>query len=118
MTIAAPPDVWRTIDDLLHELGDVSPSRVLLDPLPGRATVDDVIAVHARTKRLCELVDGTLVEKPMGMRESIVAGALLSILRAFVIPRNLGIVAGEAGMMRLFAGLVRIPDVMFASWAR
>jgi Uma2 family endonuclease len=30
----------------------------------------------------------------------------------------LGIVSGESGMMRLFPGLVRIPDVAFASWKR
>ena len=48
----------------------------------------------------------------------IVAGALLSMIRAFVVPRNLGIVAGEAGMTQLFAGLVRSPDVLYASWDR
>src|SRR5260370_10703558 len=36
----------------------------------------------------------------------------------FVNPRNLGIVSGESGMMRIFPGLVRIPDVAFASWKR
>jgi Uma2 family endonuclease len=48
----------------------------------------------------------------------MIAGALIAFLRAFVIPRNLGIVTGESGMMKLFAGLVRIPDVAFASWER
>jgi Uma2 family endonuclease len=67
---------------------------------------------------VCELVDGTLVEKPMGLKESIIALALASVLRDFVISRKLGLVSGEAGMMRLFAGLVRIPDVAFISWAR
>jgi Uma2 family endonuclease len=118
MTIARTPSIRRTVDDLLHELGDVPPSRVRLHPFPGQATVQDVIDVHAHEKRLCELVDGTLVEKPMGLKESLIAGALISFLRAFVVPRNLGLVSGEAGMMRLFAGLVRIPDVAFISWSR
>jgi Uma2 family endonuclease len=43
---------------------------------------------------------------------------VISLLRAYVVPRNLGIVSGEASMMRLFPGLVRIPDVAFASWDR
>src|SRR4051812_21044077 len=116
--ILASPTRSRTVDDLLHELGDLPPSRVLMEPLPGQATLDDLIAYYARTNLPCELVDGTLVEKAMGMRESIVAGALLSMIRAFVVPRNLGIVAGEAGMTQLFAGLVRSPDVLYASWDR
>ena len=36
----------------------------------------------------------------------------------FVQLHNLGLVTGEAGMMRLMAGLVRIPDVAFISWTR
>jgi Uma2 family endonuclease len=108
----------RTVDELLHQLGDIPASRVRINPSPGYATEQDVIDVHANERRLCELVDGTLVEKPMGYRESMIAGALIAFLRAFVIPRNLGIVTGESGMMKLFAGLVRIPDVAFASWGR
>ena len=54
----------------------------------------------------------------MGYRESILATALAAMLRAFVKPRNLGIVSGPDGMLRLFPGLVRIPDVAFASWDR
>lgn len=117
-TAILAPSHPRTVDELLHELGDVPASRVRINPSPGHATVQDVIDVHQNERLLCELVDGTLVEKPMGYRESMIAGALISFLRAFVIPRNLGIVTGESGMMKLFAGLVRIPDVAYASWSR
>ncbi|HUG91613.1 MAG TPA: Uma2 family endonuclease [Planctomycetaceae bacterium] len=34
------------------------------------------------------------------------------------VPRKLGLVTGADGMMRLFPGLVRIPDVAFAAWNR
>ena len=44
--------------------------------------------------------------------------ALVQWLRDFVVARNLGIVTGPDGMMRLFPGLVRIPDVAFVSWVR
>ena len=119
MTTAIEPSVdIRTIADLLHRLGDISPERVLFDPAPGTATVQDVIKIHGRDKRLCELVDGTLVEKGMGYRESLLAMAIVSALRAFVQPRNLGLISGESGMMKLFAGLVRIPDVAYVSWDR
>jgi Uma2 family endonuclease len=54
----------------------------------------------------------------MGFLESLFAGAILGWLREFVIPRNLGVVSGEAGMVRLFPGRVRVPDVAYASWDR
>ena len=117
MTTAAPPPV-QTLADLVDGLGGIPLDRIRLHPAPGVATVQDVVEVHERERRLCELVDGTLVEKGMGLLQSIVAGALISLLRSFVVPRNLGIVSGESGMMRLFAGLVRIPDVAFVSWGR
>lgn len=108
----------RTFGDLLNRLGGVSPTRIRMRPLPGRATARDVLRVHAREDRLCELVDRTLVEKAMGYSESTLAGAILSMLRAFVMPRKLGLVSGESGMMKLFPNLVRIPDVAYASWHR
>ena len=111
-------DTIRTLADLLEQLGGIAPERVQYNPPPGRGTEQDVLDVFRQEKRLCELVDGVLVEKSMGYGESTLAGALIAILRSFVIPRNLGIVSGEAGMMRLTPGLVRIPDVAFASWDR
>jgi Uma2 family endonuclease len=77
-----------------------------------------VIALEARENRLFELVDGVLVEKAMGFYESFLAIRLAQFLLAFVERHALGIVAGEAGMMRFAPGLVRIPDVSFVSWDR
>jgi Uma2 family endonuclease len=107
-----------TLQDLLETLGNVPLSRVRLDPLPGLATEDDVLEAERKHNILCELVDGVLVEKGMGYAESILAGALIEILRRFVRPRNLGLVSAPDGMVRIFAGLIRIPDVSFASWDR
>jgi Uma2 family endonuclease len=53
----------------------------------------------------------------MGVRESLLALALGEFLRQFVNARNLGLVTGPDGMLRLFPGLVRIPDVAYISWA-
>jgi Uma2 family endonuclease len=109
----------ETLADLLEQLGGIAPERVRFRPAPGTATEADVLAIrNSPERRLCELVDGVLVEKAMGFGESLLACALIEILRGFVRPRNLGLVTGEAGMMRLVAGLVRIPDVAFISWAR
>ena len=115
LAVLAPPTVV-TVADLLEALGDIPPERVLIRPAPGTATEDDVIAIHAQKKRLCELVDGTLVEKPMGYDESRLALEIGYILVGFLRQHDLGTVAGEAGMMRLLTGLVRIPDVSFVRW--
>ncbi|MDB5288775.1 MAG: hypothetical protein JWL69_16, partial [Phycisphaerales bacterium] len=118
MTLLASSPNILTVGDLLDRLGNVPPGRVRYYPLPGTATESDVIDIEARENRLCELVDGVLVEKAMGFNESYVALLIATALNNFVVPKNLGIVTGEAGMMRLFPGLVRIPDVAFVSRGR
>jgi Uma2 family endonuclease len=111
-------DTPYTLEDLVERLGNIPLSRVLLDPLPGQATEADLVEAERRYHRLYELVDGTLVEKAVGFRESILAIALSRVLSQFVVPRNLGVVTGPDGMVRLFPGLVRGPDVAYASWDR
>jgi Uma2 family endonuclease len=114
----ASPASIRTLADLQVRLGGVPLDRIRFHPAPGLATVTDVIDVQQREGRLCELIDGVLVEKAMGYNESGLAGFLLSLLNAFVIPRNLGLVTGADGIMEIIADLVRIPDVAFTSWDR
>jgi hypothetical protein len=100
------PPTLTTVAELLEALGDIPPERVRLQPHPGTATEADVLEIHAREKRLCELVDGTLVEKPTGYDESRLAVEIVFILVGFLHQHDLGTVAGEAGMMRLLTGLV------------
>ena len=105
-----------TIADLLRKLGDVPSSRVRFQPYP--ASENDVIAIQDHENRTFELIDGLLVEKAMGIRESFLAIALGSILHQFVRARKLGLVAGADGMVKLSIGLLRSPDVLFISWDR
>ncbi len=107
---------YETFRDVFQTVGDVAPERIRLDPSPGTGTEQDLLELHARTDRLYELVDGVLVEKLLGLKESVVALALGRILGNFVEEHDLGMVAGEAGMLRLTTGLVRIPDLSFISW--
>src|SRR5437773_9665149 len=103
----------RTLADLLEHLGGISADRVRFQPYPGTATERDVIEVHDRENRLCELVDGTLVEKVMGFDESRFALLLGTYLVNYLEQHELGAAVGADGMMRLFPGLVRIPDKAF-----
>jgi Uma2 family endonuclease len=108
-----------SIAELLERLGDVPPQRVRWHPLPGLATEDHVLqAAAAPRKRLCELIDGVLVEKAVGFSESLLAGYLFALLSAWARAGNLGLVATADGMVRLWAGRIRIPDVAFFSWDR
>ena len=104
-----------TLADVLQQLGGISPRRIRFRPAPGTATEEDVIKIRDRERRLFELVDGVLVEKVMGFWESVLAIELARLLGNFVKRRKLGTLAGEAGMLRLSPGLVRIPDLSFIS---
>src|SRR5437016_13438041 len=91
----------RTLADLLDRLGGVPLERIRFRPYPGTATIQDVIDIQAHEDRLCELIEGVLVEKPMGFSESLLAVFLGGMLNAFVIPRNLGLVTGADSTVEL-----------------
>jgi Uma2 family endonuclease len=107
-----------TLADVLQRLGGISPRRIRFRPAPGTATEEDVIKIRDRERRLFELVDGVLVEKVIGYWESVLAVELGRLLGNFIRRRKMGTLAGEAGMLRLSPGLVRIPDLSFISRAR
>ncbi len=113
----APPDI-KTLADLRKRLGGSPLERICFHPAPGTATEKDVIAAEEREDRLCELVDGTLVEKAMRFEESRLAVRLGHLVSSFLEQNDLGICVGADGMMRIGPGLVRIPDVSFITWDR
>ncbi|MFT3878814.1 MAG: Uma2 family endonuclease [Gemmatales bacterium] len=107
----------RTLADLVHELGDVPLHRILLTPAPGTATESDLIRLmDGEPKQLCELVNGTLVEKVMGLDESSMSMTLGAYLVMFVNEHNLGFVTGPDGAFRMKLKKVRMPDISFVSW--
>jgi Uma2 family endonuclease len=106
----------ETVADLIEQLGGIPAFRIRMKPLPGTATEQDVIELEAREDRLFELIDGILVEKGMGFKESLIAAFLIEVIRAFVRQRKLGLVTAPDGFMRLTARRVRIPDVAYVSW--
>ncbi len=112
-----PIDVTETFADIVGRLGGIPVERIIW--LPRTATEEDVIRFCDREpKRLVELVDGFLVEKAMGFRESLLAASLIMFLKNYASPRKLGLVGAPDAIMRLRPGLVRLPDVSFIRWDR
>ena len=114
MTTALEPLVWTAVD-LAERFGPISLDRIVTPPAPGLATEEDAVEWNETHRRRCELVDGILVEKVMGAYESMLAVEIAALLRNWVKPRKLGTVLGEAGLLKLAPGLIRIPDVAYLS---
>ena len=108
----------RTIADLLHRLGDIPSERVIFQPFPGTATEDDIYEIERREGRICELVDGTLVEKTVGYYDSRVEGLVFLYVEFFAQKHDLGICFPGTVRLRFLPGLVRGPDLAFVSWKR
>lgn len=107
----------ETLADILDRLGGIPLHRILWNPRPGTATGDDVLRLlDGEPRRLVELFDGILVEKPMGQHEGFMAMSLGSILLAFVRPRKLGVVGGADTLYRMKPGQDRLPDVSYTAW--
>jgi Uma2 family endonuclease len=123
MATVAVPEVaaesGETMADLVRQLGDIPLDRIRLHPAPGTATEADLLAaLEAPRKRICELVDGVLVEKAVGTKEALLATWIAHLLCSFIETNDLGVVIGADGPLRLWLGLVRIPDISFVSWNR
>jgi Uma2 family endonuclease len=117
-TASLPPPTEGTMADLITYLGDIPPERIRLRPAPGNATEEDVITVNERREGLCELIDGVLVEKPMGFYESRLALLLAHYLEEYLGKNDLGFLLGADGMVGVAPGQVRLPDVSFFFWRR
>lgn len=107
---------FDNVEDLVVQLGRVPPRRIRLDPPPGMATKADLLVRHERGGKLYELIDGTLVEKPMGSPESYVAIELGRRIGNHVAESDLGFLYGADALIELIPDLVRGPDVCFISW--
>jgi Uma2 family endonuclease len=108
-----PQKLTGTVADLVERLGGIPLDRILLSPPIGTATEKDLLAaLDGDDKCLCELVDGVLVEKPVGAAESSIAMKLGQHLGAFLDDTGLGELFGADGPFRL-TKTIRLPDVSF-----
>ena len=108
-----------SVADIVESFGDVDLDRIVFDPAPGTATEDDLDRVRRTTGRLCELIDGTLIEKAVSFDAALIASELLTLIRGHTRGKKLGWVVGPDGFVRLGGRLggrrVRAADVSFVS---
>ena len=106
-----PVREW-TVADLQRRFGPIAFGRIRQHPPPGSATEHDVLRLNDHEDRLYELVDGILVEKTVGIEESLLAGMLLTLINNHILPRNWDSPPGRMACTAFHNGLVRIPDVV------
>jgi Uma2 family endonuclease len=104
----------RSLAEVVRALGDVPLERIRATPAPGTATEEDL---QNAGKPTCELIDGVLVEKAVGDRESLLAVYIGHKISNYVEPDDLGVILGEAGHFTLEGGQIRAPDVSFTPWS-
>ena len=103
---AVPPAI-RSAADVAAELG-VPPERLVVNPAPGTATEEDC----ARCERPTELIDGTLVEKPVNNFSSGVATRIANLIQRFADDNAVDVhVTGGDGSYRMVDRNLRLPDV-------
>ncbi len=108
----------HTLADLHKRLGYVPLHRILFDPVPGTATESDAVRLlEAAGKQLVELIDGVLVEKPMGQEESRMGLYLGGLLLSYCDDHDLGWVSGADAASKMRQGNIRLPDISVYPWA-
>jgi Uma2 family endonuclease len=112
-----PNPTW-SYAQLRRHFGMIPAERILLVPYPGSATPQDVLDWDDHYDVICELVDGVLVRKPMGLEESMLALFLAHYLLSYLEKHDLGILVGEAGFQEILPEQIRAPDLSFISWGR
>ena len=110
--VPTPADLPAVVALLERLFGPVPLGRVVWDPFPGTATLEDCERFN-EAGHLCELVDGVLLEKIVGFTESEIATFLAERVGRWDPDRRRGRRTGEAGFVELPSGRVRGPDYSF-----
>lgn len=108
---AEPSVAAVTMAEIVDRLGDIPLARIRLLSPSRPATEDDLVLLAEKHDILCELVDGILVEKPVGYYESRLAIVLVHLIEAYLDHNPIAIAAGESGPFRTVPDHVRMPDI-------
>ncbi len=104
----------KSFAEVVRDLGDIPLKRIRAYPPPGTATAADL---DRPDNKLCELIDGVLVEKPVGARESVLGAYINGLMWSFIKEDDLGVILGADGLFWVDAEQLRAPDVTFFPWS-
>jgi Uma2 family endonuclease len=107
----------RNLAELMRTVGGVPLDRIRLTPAPGAATEEDVVRIGDCEGVTCELLDGVLVEKAIGLYESVLAGLIVHKLNVYLDKHAAG-VSLAGGVLRILPDRIRAPAVSFIRWER
>ena len=113
MPVRTKPKKFEMLNELLKRLGGISPNRICLTPSPGKATEKDLVRLQKKNGRLFELVEGTLVEKPVGLDQALTGANILAPVWIYLRDHPIGRVCSADAMLRVLPELVRLPDISF-----
>ncbi len=103
----------ESMADVIERLGGIPAERILMRPVPGAATEENVVRF-----KVCELIDGTIVRKTLGLRESVLGLYIGCLLRNHAAKHGIGFVSGTDSLTRVAPGQIRQPDASFFRWDR
>jgi Uma2 family endonuclease len=109
---------FRTVAELQEYLWGIPLYRIRLDAPPGEVTDADVLVIHSREKRTCELIDGILVEKDGTFFESLLTYKLGFWIERYREVQDFGVAMADGGFLRIAPGQIRAADLSFLSWDR
>jgi Uma2 family endonuclease len=110
---------FENLAEIIKCLGNVPLDRICVNPPLGTATETDVLELLGSIdKRICELIDGVLVMKPLSIKKSVLNAYLVYALMSYLDVNDLGIAIPPCVPIRIRQGCIRIPDVGFISWQR
>lgn len=104
----------KSFAEVVRDLGDIPLERIRAFPPPGSATEADL---NQPGNKLCELIDGVLVEKAVGARESLLGAYINRQIGSFIEGDDLGVILGADGLIWVDAEQLRAPDGTFIPWS-
>jgi Uma2 family endonuclease len=110
-----PPRQFENGAEWHASLGNVPLERIVFDPWPGTATEANLLLYAERDKYLCELIDGTLVQKTWNFWDGVITCHAMGAVGIFAHEHDLGIAVAGNGTLRMKSGHVRLPDGTFIS---
>lgn len=108
---------WGLLD-LAEQFGNMTPARIRWTPAPGTATRADLIRMNECGEAMCELIDGTLVEKTLHSYESFLTVQLAARIGFYLDDNPVGYVLGTEASTELMPNVIRAPDLSFFLWEK